>query len=139
MYIKWLYFMFKNVDEFLVIFCSVPFLVLVGWCGRNVSHGNNLRHFRPSCVRMVFFYVSLHSFTTCRWSVKELSFVSYFLFLTNRQRSLAKRFPLPYSPPDHSSITPLSLPGQIMLQFTLQFLMLLSRWRCRPVFLSLEC
>ena len=49
----------------------------------------------------------------------------------------------PQSLPDHSLITPQStpqsLPGRILIQFTLQFLILLSWWRCRLVFICLEC
>ena len=59
-------------------------------------------------------------------------------------------FPLPYSLPNLRSLY--SLPNHsliasrlnhtsfhLMLQFTLQFLMLLSGWRCIPVLLCLEC
>ena len=40
-------------------------------------------------------------------------------------------------------VTPWTLPGQIMLHFVIQFTFLfymrLGGWRCRPVFLSLDC
>ena len=105
--------------------------------------------FRHVSVWYVF-YVSLQSFMSCIRSVKTFFFVSYFLFLINRQRSLAKLFPLPYllpnlwslySLPDHALIAPQSNHASFypMLQFTIQFLMLLSGWRFRPVFLSLDC
>ena len=35
-----------------------------------------------------------------------------------------------YSIPNHTPIPPRLLPGRNMLQFTLHFLILLSRWRC---------
>ena len=46
-------------------------------------------------------------------------------------------------PPEQSQlncsfISPQFIPGLIILQFKLQFLILLSRWRCRPVFLYLD-
>ena len=34
------------------------------------------------------FYASIQSFVTCGQSVKEFSFISYFLFLINMQRAL---------------------------------------------------
>ena len=37
-------------------------------------------------------YGSLHSFITCGWSVKELSFISYLLFLINPQSALGAAF-----------------------------------------------
>ena len=41
------------------------------------------------------FYVSLQSFMTCGQSVKEFSFISYFLFLINLQRALPSSLSLP--------------------------------------------
>ena len=84
----------------------------------------------------------------CRQSVKELCFISYLLFIINRHQLLSTTLFLysrciylldPQSPQDRSSISPQSLTCQIVLQFTLQFLILFSGWRCRPVFLSLDC
>ena len=44
----------------------------------------------------------------------------------------------PQSLPNRSTIVPRSLPSRVMLQFTLQVLILLNGWRCRSVFLSLD-
>ena len=40
--------------------------------------------------------------------------------------------------PNRSLISPWLLPTQNLLQFTLQFLILMSRWRCIQIFLSLN-
>ena len=61
----------------------------LGMCGRNFSHGHNLRHFGPSCAHLVSFYVSIQSFMAYRWSVKEFSLIFYFLFLINPHRFLS--------------------------------------------------
>ena len=39
--------------------------------------------FRPSCVRLVYSYVSLQNFMSSEHSVKEFSFISYILYSHN--------------------------------------------------------
>ena len=63
---------------------------------------------------------------------------SYCLFLTIASNYWALPVFTPQLLPNCSPIAPQLIPGQIMLQFNVQFLILLNGWKCRPVFLYLE-
>ena len=131
-----------NLYSITLIYTNVPISTVLQGCAMDTSIAD---FFCIESIKYVF-YVSLQSFMSCRRSFKELSFISYFLFIINFYQLLANCCPLPYllpdllslySLPDHSMIASWSNPASFcpMLQFTLQFLMLLSGWRCGPFFL----
>ena len=104
----------------------------IGRCGRIMKWRHIMKRFGLSYVRTVYFYISLQSFMTCGRIFKEL----LLLLIYHKLPSIANHCHIPYFLPDRSPIAPQSNYTSV---FTLQFLILLSGWRYRTVFLSLEC
>ena len=113
--------------------------------GRNQRRGHNKRRFGLSCVRIVYFLRKSLDFhfmrTHCQIIIYKLLLPIY-----NKSPSIAKHRPLTiFLLPvfTHSLIAPRYLPNHSPVKscFSLPsiFLILLSGWRCRPVFLYLDC
>ena len=104
----------------------------LGSRGRNNTWGPTIRIFGLSCVRQVYFLCKSKEFhymrTECQINIPTTYFSQFI--------AIAERYM--YSLPYHTLIANRSLPVQILLHVTIQFLILLSGYRCRPVFLYLD-
>ena len=108
--------------------------------------GRIMRRLNLSCVRSVYFLRKSTEFHDM-WTEYQIILIHFLLIISHKLLVFYKHCPLlilqlpvfaPQSLPNISPIYPQYLVGIIVLQFTLQFLIILSGWIFRTVFLSLD-
>ena len=104
------------------------------------------RRFGLSCILQLYFLRKSTEFHFLQTECQRI-LIHFLPLIYHKSPAIAKRCPLPifhipvFAPkslPNISPIYPQSLVGIIVLQFTLQFLIILSGWIFRTVFLSLD-